>query len=267
VSTFFPKTRSPLLPVISFLLLASFLCLTCKRASQAPSEITVAAAADLQPAFEEIGKEFERQNRVKVIFSFGSTGMLAQQIENGAPMDLFAAANADYVDRLEQKGLIIPDTKAVYGRGRITLWVTKDSPLSINSVEDLTRAEVKRIAIANPDHAPYGAAAREAMQNAGVWEAVKPKIVYAENIRQTLQYAQTGNVEVAIVALSLSLNSDGRWVLVTEELYKPINQTLAVIKGTKHEREARAFAQFINSPAGRAVMRKYGFTLPGESPK
>ncbi|MGH9882878.1 MAG: molybdate ABC transporter substrate-binding protein, partial [Pyrinomonadaceae bacterium] len=176
----------------------------CNRpATQTPTQITLAAAADLTPAFEELGRDFEKQSKIKVIFSFGSSGMLAQQIANGAPMDLFAAANVSYVDDLEKKGLIIPDTKALYARGRITLWTLKDAPIKVEKLEDLTRPEVKRIAIANPDHAPYGMAAREALESAAIWDIVKPKLIYGDNIRQTLQFAQTGNVDVAIVALSL----------------------------------------------------------------
>ena len=229
------------------------------------NQITVAAAADLAPAFEELGREFEQQNKVKVVFSFGSSGLLAKQIENGAPIDLFAAANVDYLNQLEQERLIIAGTKSVYARGRIVLWTPKDSPLHIEELSHLTRMEVKRIAIANPDHAPYGMAARQALESAGIWDAVKPKLVYGENIRQTLQYAQTGNAEVAIVALSLSLQSDGRWVLIPQELYKPIDQALGVVMGTKHEPEARQFAGFVSSTRGRAIMRNYGFVLPGEN--
>lgn len=235
-------------------------------AEQQRQEITVAAASDLTPAFEEIGRTFEQATGIKVVYSFGSTGNLARQIENGAPMDVFAAANVEYVDGLEQKGLIIPDTKALYARGRITIWLRADSPLKIDKLEDLARADVKRIAIANPEHAPYGVAAREALQSTGIWDGVKEKLVLGENVRMTLQYAETGNVDVALVALSLSMQSKGRWLLVPEELHKPLNQALAVVKNTKHEQQARQFAAFINGPQGRPIMRKYGFLLPGEAP-
>lgn len=249
----------------SLVILAALVSIGCNRQIiDTPRQITVAAASDLGPAFDEIGREFEKQTRIKVVFSFGSTGMLTQQIANGAPMDLFAAANVSFIEDLERQGLIIPDTKALYARGRITLWTTSDAPFKPAQISDLTRPEVKRVAIANPDHAPYGMAAKQALESAGIWEVVKPKLVYGDNIRQTLQFAQTGNVEVAIVALSLSLGSDGQWVLIPEELHKPLDQALAVIKGTKHEQEARQFALFINSPPGRTIMRKYGFTLPGE---
>lgn len=249
---------------ISLLLVAAPLVFlqSCTSTPSNPIELTVAAAADLTPAFEEVGKEFQATEKIKVVFNFGSSGMLVSQIENGAPIDLFASANVDYVNQMEQKGLIIPDTKRLYARGRITLWTLKASPLQIEAITDLTRPEVKRIAIANPEHAPYGMAARDALQRNGIWEAVKPKLVYGENIRQTLQYAQTGNVEVAIVALSLSMQSEGHWVLVPEELHKPLDQGMAVIKGTKNERAARKFADFILGPQGQAIMKRYGFTLP-----
>ena len=250
-------------------LLAAFVlalaCITaCKTKSPAtttasPDEITVAAAADLTPAFEELGREFQSATKTKVVFVFGSTGMLTRQIENGAPFDLFAAANVSYIDELDQKGLIIPDSKAIYARGRITLWTPNESNLRLQGIADLARPEVQRIAIANPDHAPYGLAAKQALQSAGVWDRVQPKLVYGDNIRQTLQYAQTGNVEVAIVALSLSVQSNGRWSLIPEDLHEPIDQALAVIKTTKKEQAARAFATFITSPQGKAIMKKYGF--------
>jgi molybdate transport system substrate-binding protein len=221
--------------------------------------LTVAAASDLTPAFEEIGRAFESATKTKVVYVFGSTGMLTRQIENGAPVDLFAAASVSYVDQLEKKGLIIPDTKAVYARGRIALWMPNESTLRLQGIADLARPEVMRVAIANPDHAPYGLAAKQALQSAGIWEQVQPKLVYGDNIRQTLQYAQTGNVEVAIVALSVSIQSNGRWTLIPEELHQPIDQGLAVMKTTKNEQAARAFAAFISSPQGKAIMKKYGF--------
>jgi molybdate transport system substrate-binding protein len=237
-------------------------CTTPPQTASKPNEITVAAASDLTPAFEEVGKEFQATKKIKVVFNFGSSGMLTRQIEHGAPIDIFASANVDYVNQLEQKGLIVPGTKKLYARGRITLWTLKDSQLQIQKVDDLTRPEVQRIAIANPEHAPYGMAAREALERSGIWEAMKPKLVYGENIRQTLQYAQTGNVEVAIVALSLSIQSDGRWVLIPEELHKPLDQGIAVIHGAKNEQAASDFIDFILGPQGQAIMGKYGFTLP-----
>lgn len=224
--------------------------------------MTVAAASDLTPAFEEIGRVFEASHKIKVVFVFGSTGLLTKQIENGAPFDVFAAANESFIDQLDQKGLVVPGTKRTYARGRITLWTTSESPVTIEKIDDLTRPEVHRIAIANPAHAPYGQAAREALQTAGIWEVVQPKLVFGDNIRQTLQYAETGNVEVAIVALSLSVGSKGRWVLIPENLHQPLNQGLGIIRGTKNEQAARAFSDFLTGAQGREIMGKYGFAFP-----
>lgn len=247
---------------VSFLLIVLLLAAACRdTTAPAGAEITVAAASDLTPAFEEIGREFQASHGTRVVYVFGSTGLLTRQIENGAPFDVFAAANVSFVDQLDQKGFILPGTKRIYGRGRIALWTTANSPLQIEKIDDLTRAGVARIAIANPDHAPYGQAAREALESARLWDAVRPKLVYADNIRQTLQYAETGNVEVAIVALSLSVQSRGRWVVVPEELHKPLDQGMGVIKGTKNESAARAFSDFVNGPQGREIMKKYGFTF------
>jgi len=243
------------------LLLLTFSC-SCGPRGEPANELTVAAASDLTNAIEEIGREFQKATGTKVVFNFGSSGMLAKQIEHGAPVDLFAAANVDYVNQLEQKGLILPDTKKVYARGRLVIWTSRNSGITIENLRDLTRSEIKRIAIANPEHAPYGMAARQALERAGLWEAVKPKLVYGENIRQTMQYAQTGNVEVALVSLSLTAESDGRWVLVPEELHNPLDQAFAVIKGAKKEAAARAFAAFIIGAQGQTIMKRYGFTLP-----
>src|SRR5204863_4540936 len=131
----------------------------------------------------------------------------------------FGEGNVGYIDELDQQGRINPGTRMIYARGRITLWTLSESTLRLAGIADLARPEVTRIAIANPDHAPYGLAARQALESAGVWEAVKPKLVYGDNIRQTLQYAETGNVEVAMVALSLSMQTNGRWSLIPEELH------------------------------------------------
>lgn len=241
---------------------------TAETAASTGVTLTVAGAADLTPAFQELGVLFTEQTGIEVVFNFGSTGQLTQQIEQGAPVDVFAAANQSYIDDLEQAGLVIPDTVALYAQGRLTIWTRADSPLSFSTINDLTQKGVSRIAIANPEHAPYGVAARQALESAGLWETVQPKLILGENVAQTLQYAETGNVDVAIVALSLSIAAGdvGRYVLIPGELHNPLDQALAVVNSTEHEAEARQFAAFVNSQAGRDVMRRYGFILPGEEP-
>jgi len=231
-----------------------------------PVSLTVSAAADLNYVFPEIGKLWEQETGNQIAFNFGSTGQLAQQIERGAPVDLFAAANKKFVEELEEKGLLLSNTKALYGIGRLTLWQREDSTLEIKDIKDLTKPEIRRVAIANPDHAPYGVAAREALQSVGIWDEIQPKLVFGENIKQTQQYAETGNVDIAIAALSISVGKPGKWVLVSADLHKPLEQMLAVPKSASYPEVAKQFAAFINGEKGRPLMQKYGFVLPGEEP-
>lgn len=247
--------------LLLFLLVISFACRGTRSPETAPPQVTVAAASDLTTAFEEIGRDFEARNKIKPIFVFGSTGLLTRQIENGAPFDVFAAANETYIDQLQQKGLTVDGTKTIYGRGRITMWTMVESTLKLEKIEDLASPDVHRVAIANPDHAPYGLAARDALETAGIWQTVQPKLVYGDNIRQTLQFAETGNVEVAIVAVSLSAQNKGRCVLIPETLHKPILQAMAVIKGTKQEDAARSFTDFVTGSRGREILARYGFSF------
>ncbi|CAN5735280.1 molybdate ABC transporter substrate-binding protein [soil metagenome] len=226
--------------------------------------LTVSAASDLTFAFEDLGRRFEEETGISIALNFGSTGELTQQIIAGAPVDVFAAANIAFIDELSEEGLTLPDTEALYARGRIVIWPRSGLEIAIDDLNDLARAEVKRIAIANPDHAPYGLAAKEAMISAGIWDEIQDKLVLGENISDTFRYGETGDVDVAIVALSLAVRTDAEWVLIDEEMHEPIDQALAVITCTDHEEEARAFADFVNSEEGRAIMRGYGFVLPGE---
>ncbi|GAB4548690.1 MAG: molybdate ABC transporter substrate-binding protein [Anaerolineae bacterium] len=234
-------------------------------AATTPVILTISAAASLTFAFEELGTLFEQQTGIQVEFNFGATGQLLQQIQSGADVDIFAASDEASVDTLEESGNIIADTKQVYAVGRLTLWTRADSALEFKTIEDVNRPEVTNIAMANPDTAPYGLAAREAMQSTGIWEAVQSKLVFGENVSQTLQYADSGNVDVAFVPLSLSIHSNGKWVLLPTSLHQPVRQALAVVKGTTHEVEARQFVAFLNSADGQAIMQKFGFESPNNS--
>jgi molybdate transport system substrate-binding protein len=229
-----------------------------------PEALVVSAASNLILAFEEMGARYEQETGGPVIFNFAASGQLAQQINQGAPVDLFVAANVAYVEDLATKGLVLPDSVQVYARGRLTLWTRADSTLSVETVEDLLKPEVRRVAIANPEHAPYGVAARQALQTAGAWEEVQPKLVLGENVRQALQFAETGDVDVAIVPLALSINSDGGWTPVPEDLHMPIDQALGVVADSPRQAQARDFAAFILGPQGREILREYGFVPAGE---
>jgi len=164
---------------------------------------------------------------------------------------------------LEKKGLILPGTKRVYATGRITL-ATPKGGVRLNSLQDLARPDIKRIAIANPSHAPYGMAAKEAMEKTGVWDKVKDKVIYSENIRQAMQYLEIGNVDAAVIALSLCINSDVNYAIIPLETYSPIEQTLAVIRGGSNLSRAKEFADFITGVKGRAILERYGFGLTPE---
>lgn len=238
--------------------------LTSEASDTPASGITVAAAADLQFAFTEIARNFEQETGHPVTLVFGSTGQLAQQIENGAPYDLIAAADRSYIDRLAGAGLVLKDTVALYARGRIVLAVNRNAGVIANNLSDLVSPQIKHIAIANPAHAPYGVAAQQALQAAGLWDQIQSKLVYGENVRQALQFIQTGDAESGIVALSVANVPEITWTLIDSELHNPLDQALAVISTSKRPDLASQFAAYINGPSGRPIMGKYGFVLPGE---
>jgi molybdate transport system substrate-binding protein len=239
------------------LLLSATLSLQCK--SDPPREpVQVAAASDLTLAFEELGKLFEARTGGKVTFSFAASGTLAKQLSQGAPFDLFAAANASFVDQAVSAGACDGKSKKPYARGHLVVW-SKAGGVKVASLAELKRAEIKRIAIANPEHAPYGRAAREALTNAGLWPELESKIVQAENVRQALQFAQTGNAEVAIVALSLVVSdTTGQRFDVDTSLHRPLEQTLVVCQRGKNPMGARAFAELVASPEGQKLLERYG---------
>lgn len=230
-----------------------------------PAAITVSAASDLALALDDIVPAFKEETGVGVRVNLGSSGQLAQQIAAGAPVDVYFSADRGYVQELIDQGLVDPSDAALYGLGRVTIWTRSDSPFHPATLSDLAAPGVDRIAIANPDHAPYGRAAREALQSVGLWDALRPRIVLAENVLQALQFADSGNADVALVARSLSVEGEGSWVLVPGDAHEPIEQTAAVISSSGAAEWARRFVQFVNGPEGRPIMRAHGFLLPGES--
>jgi molybdate transport system substrate-binding protein len=231
----------------------------------AAAPVRVAAAADLTLAFEELGRAFERETGQTVTFSFGSTGLLARQLREGAPFDVFAAANASFVDDVVAAGACDGATKAPYARGRIVVWTRRGAVAPPRAFSDLADARFRRIAIANPEHAPYGRAARQALERAGIFDAVEPRLVLGENVRQAFQFAETGNVDAAIVARALVVNdSEGPSLLVDESLHQPIDQALVVCNRGDSRAGGEELARFVSSEPGRAVMRRYGFLLPSE---
>ncbi len=239
------------------ILAAAFLCLP--RVARAGERLTIAAAADLSFALKEIGAAFEREAHVTPVLSFGSTGNFTRQIEEGAPFDVFLSADLAHVDELKKGGFVLSDSVTVYAHGRIVLVSNRKSIKGKIGISDLAGPGVKRVAIANPAHAPYGIAAKEALKNAGVWDRIKDKLVYGENVRQTLQYVQTGDAEAGIVALSIADVPEVEYTVIDPALYAPIDQAASIIKTTKEEKAARQFIAFIKSPSGKKILEKYGF--------
>jgi molybdate transport system substrate-binding protein len=225
--------------------------------------ITVAAASDLRPAFEELGALFEADTGIAVTFSFGSSGQLREQIVNGAPFDVYASANVEFVDEVIEAGRGVAETKADYALGRIVLWTPPGVVLPAE-IGELTDARFRRIAIANPEHAPYGLAAKQALETAGIYTDVESRLVYGENISDTFRIAQSGNAEIGIVALSLAIANGGDYTLLPSELHEPLEQALVVTSTGPAGDAATAFAEFLGSPQGREVMIRYGFVLPGD---
>lgn len=231
-------------------------------------QLTVAAAADLQYAFQELQGPFEATCGCDVVLIFGSSGKFAAQIEEGLPADVFASANAEYVDDLMRKGLLLPGSEQLYALGRIVVAAPAGSSLEPLDLGLVTDPRVDRVAIANPDHAPYGVAAREALQAAGLWETVQPKLVLGENASQTAQFVETGDAALGIIPLSLAVQRGDklRFEMIDQSMHHPLRQTAAVLARSGHVDLALQFIGFVNSEQGRTVMRKYGFILPGEAP-
>ena len=236
-------------------------------AAQAGERITVAAAADLKFAMDEIVADFRSarpDDAVEVVY--GSSGKFATQIRQGAPFDLYFSADIAYPRALEAEGLALGPTRP-YAVGRIVLWSrTRDA--GALRLQDLADPALGRIAIANPRHAPYGKRAEEALRAAGVWDAVQPRLVQGENIAQTAQFVQTGNAAVGIIALSLALNpalaGQGGYHLIDAVLHAPLEQGFILTRKAEGKALATAFADYIGTEAARAVLVRYGFELPGE---
>jgi molybdate transport system substrate-binding protein len=232
-------------------------------------EITVAAAADLQSAMDEIVTRFQKETGKTVKPIYGSSGNFFQQIQNGAPFDIFFSANLDYPKKLEAAGLAEPGSYFEYARGKLVIWVPTGSKLNLGSgMKVLLDPSVKKIAIANPQHAPYGQAAVAAMQRENIYEKVKDKFVLGENISQTAAFVASGAADVGIVALSLALSPNmkdrGRFVEVPVGEYPPIEQASVILRTSKQKAIARQFLGFIKSAAIRDVLKSYGFDVQGE---
>jgi len=229
-------------------------------------ELAVAAAADLNFALRDIAEQYQHDTGNALKLSFGSSGNFFVQIQNGAPFDIFFSADVSYPQKLEQVGLAEPGTLFRYATGRIVLWVPNGSKIDLGKgIEVLLDPAIKKIAVANPAHAPYGRAAEEALKKAGMLDRVKNKLVLGENISQTAQFVETGNADIGIIAESLALSptmkSEGRLFAVPVEWYSPIEQAAIVLKASGKKSQAKQFLDYLKTPKAQAIFRKYGFRV------
>ncbi len=238
----------------------------------AAQQLTIAAAADLQFAMQNIAGRFQKATGKTVHVTYGSSGNFYQQFQNGAPFDMFFSANLDYAKKLQDIGLTDPGSFYQYARGQIVIWVRNDSKLNVNSgLQVLLAPSVNKIAVANPIHAPYGQAAVAALRKENIYDKVKDKFVLGENISETASFAISGSADVGIVALSLALSPNmkdkGRYGEVPADDYPPIAQACVILKSSNNKDTARQFLSFIQTPAIAEVFSNYGFDVPGGSTK
>ncbi len=233
----------------------------------AGTQIVVAAAADLSSALKEIGDDFEKNTGVKVQFSFAASGALTQQIENGAPFDVFFSADMDYPRHLIAAGEADGATLYQYAVGKLVLWVPEDSPLDVEhkGIQVLLDPSVKKIAIANPQHAPYGRAAVAALSHFKLYDQVKDRLVLGENIAQAAQFAESGNAQVGFVALAHAvapaMKGKGKYWEVPADAYPPLAQGAVLLSHSQHKKEAAEFLAYMRTKEAQDVLLRYGFSL------
>jgi len=249
-----PRHRMLLLAVV-------FLAELC-----AAQSITVAAASDLQFAMPELAAGFQTQTGRQVKVIYGSSGNFFQQIQNGAPFDLFFSANLDYPRQLESSGLTVPGSYYQYAKGKIVLWVPNESKVNISSgLNSLLDPGVNKIAVANPLHAPYGQAAVAAMQKEGIYEKVKNKLVTGENISQTASFVVSGAADAGVIALSLALSPNmkdkGHYVEIPAAEYPPISQACVILNSSREKEPAKQFLSYLKTKAAVETLRRYGFDV------
>ena len=238
----------------------------CAPNNSTQQVVTVAAASDLRQAFGELGAAFTKESGVTVEFSFGSSGQLREQIINGAPFDVYASANSAYVDDVINAGKGDARTRVVYAMGRLALVVANSAPMATNLV-DLQHTAYRRIVIANPQHAPYGLAAKQTLVSLGIFGVMQDRLIYGENISDALRIVQSGNADAALVALSLVIQSNDDYLVVPNSLHQPINQTLVVTAPQKTKLLSIRFVKFVTSQTGLAIMSRYGYEQPDPTSK
>lgn len=250
-------------PAALVLLLILMAALSCPAALDAAQpQILVAAAASLKEAFDQIGSMYKQKTGVKVTFTFGASGELEKQIEAGAPVDVFASAGEKEMQMLQAKNLVEPQTAANFASNSLVLVVPAGAKLGIHQFSDLRRPAVKMIAIGNPKTVPAGQYAEQFLRNAGLWQAIEPRLIFAGDVRQVLDYVDHGDVDAGIVYATDAPIAHGKVSIAARApkgTYGPILYPIAVVKGSRNGRAADGFVQFVLSDAGLSVLKKYGF--------
>jgi molybdate transport system substrate-binding protein len=243
-------------------LCAAILLSSCSAPRATDGKLTVAAAANLMDVFGEVGRAFTSKTGVDVIFSYGSTAQLATQIENGAPFDLFAAADTEHVDTLAATGKVIADSRAIYALGQLALWIPEGETSGAGGLEGLAGPRIRFVAMAQPDLAPYGRATVEVLRGAGLWDRVQPKLVYGTSISMARQFAASGSANAAFTAYSLVLHDKGTVLKIDPHLYQPIEQAMGIVAASQHPGAAKQFRSFLLGAEGRAMLANGGYLLP-----
>jgi molybdate transport system substrate-binding protein len=255
-----PCTARRQIRVVALLLMVAMGC-----DGPAAQPLRIAAASDLSLALPKIADQFRLRTGIETSITFGSSGQLKQQIDQGAPFDLFLAANQTFVRDLADAGIALPDSVIAYARGSLVLAVYRSQQDTVRTLGDLTRPDVKKIALANPATAPYGKAGKQALERAGLWKVLEPKIVFADSVRQALLYVQAGDAEAALVGRALVPGSELRPVDVAPDLYDPIIQALGVVAKSSRINDAQQFARFMLDPDGQDLLKQFGFA-PADVP-
>ena len=249
--------------LIAIIAFASVSCRPSVESDAGPStELVVAAAANLTDAFQEMAAQFTAETDIRIIYNFGATTQLMQQIEHGAPFDVFAAADTIHIDQLVESGKVLATSRAVYARGQLVLWIPEPERTGVENLADLQKLSVRYIAIANPEIAPYGEAAVEVLKRSDLWSSLESKIVRAENVNTAKQLAATGNADAVITAYSLLLDVPGRVIQIDPEKYTPIDQALGIDVSSSDIASAKRFTEFVLGPQGRAILTQFGYLLP-----
>ena len=222
----------------------------------------MAAAANLTHVFGQVASAFQAKTGVEVVFSYGSTAELATQIDNGAPFDLFAAADTEHVDSLVKTRKLTSDSRAIYALGQLALWMPEGQQSGVRELKDLAGKQIRFIAIAQPELAPYGAATVEVLKGAGLWDAVLPKLVYGTSISMAKQFAASGSANAAFTAYSLVLHEKGTVLKIDSHLHKPIEQAMGIVAASSHLKEAQQFRAFLLGDEGRRILANGGYLLP-----